>query len=60
MTVAFSTTLVPAATFVGLFALVTRAFCTPQATSKAIVTSYAEPHMHCVFMHTSDDHVLLS
>lgn len=57
MTVAFSTMLVPAATSVGLLVIVTTAFCTPQATSKAMATSNAQPQIHCVFMRTSFDHV---
>ena len=59
MTLASSTTLVPAATSVGLFVIVTTAFCTPQARSIAVATSNARPPIHCVFMHTSADHVLL-
>lgn len=54
---AFSTMLVPAATSVGLFVIVTTAFCTPQATSKAIATNNAGPEIDCAFTHTPDDHV---
>ena len=51
MTAAFRTMLVPAATSVGLFVIVTTDFRAPQATSKAMATRNAELQIHCVFMH---------